>query len=760
MIPIASSLEPHVKPSVKLSIKYTRRGRGSCNTPGCSFAYVTRHKPPHCPMCGLHLGGKWVAQVQPHTHTHTHNYILQTDISYAALQPSSGSITVLKPSTLKQLGHAASPNPLEQVDLPKQLQLGTCFMDLGLSTARGRGRCKNPLCNYVYKNRHKPQHCPNCGWELSRAASRKSKIPNVLDPYTPLTAAQKDIQRQNTLLLLRRSLQIPESEAELQDALALIQQLNSTQVLLSNYETSAQLQTGWPCFYEPPAELCSLCQYPLFKGGHGSAAGQEDCWLLTESHLQTATIQLKICINPQCLALHSLVDLYPGLFNVGNKLLVSVDLFFKIRNHIRLGHDPTLAALSTFVIYHLTVRDYNDMICGVCGIAPKVEIAQRNTNNALLLHNVKFTWPDFAASDEVHVDEFWLTMENEALEQAAFPSSPPITRFDASIIAPFIPPLMRNSTVINTERDKIQSDECDLSMLVRLIHEGRLSPENLFDDQTHDELMSVLQSCGVPVSPDSTHQSMPSIQLHFYTVGELSFKKISLILCQVVCGSKYMVRNETARDHVDLLLSSRFWPPVYITDAAQQVALCTDVLYPELGLQMWGRNQGCFSDPMGKYVSCEELQDQLYSVDLMAVETPQVHPVTKSPSRWIVSPAGSLSADRHPHHNMALCRELEAYTGLAPPSVNAVRRRALTFDSAAYYYLYNRLLDFLLSREVVSAQIAQVLSACQPGEVVIRDALYRLGVAQINTENEEDEEEVEETGVELKSDLKEELVLD
>lgn len=58
----------------------------------------------------------------------------------------------------------------------------------------------------------------------------------------------------------------------------------------------------------------------------------------------------------------------------------------------------------------------------------------------------------------MQVDEFWLTMENEALEQAAFPSSIPITRFDASIIAPFIPPLMRSATVINTEKDKISSD--------------------------------------------------------------------------------------------------------------------------------------------------------------------------------------------------------------------------------------------------------------------------------------------------------------
>lgn len=55
------------------------------------------------------------------------------------------------------------------------------------------------------------------------------------------------------------------------------------------------------------------------------------------------------------------------------------------------------------------------------------------------------------------MDDFWLTMESEAIEQAAFPTDIPITRVDASIIAPFIPPLMRSSTVINTEKDKVLS---------------------------------------------------------------------------------------------------------------------------------------------------------------------------------------------------------------------------------------------------------------------------------------------------------------
>lgn len=63
----------------------------------------------------------------------------------------------------------------------------------------------------------------------------------------------------------------------------------------------------------------------------------------------------------------------------------------------------------------------------------------------------------------------------------------------------------------------------------------------------------------------------------------------------------------------------------------------------------------------------------------------------------------------------------------------------MVFSNTAYYYLYNRLVDFLTSRDIVSQQINQVVKACQPGEVVIRDALYRLGVAQINTEKEEED---------------------
>ncbi|KAM9849767.1 HMG domain-containing protein 3 [Aulostomus maculatus] len=960
MVSVGSSEEQSVTPSYKMSVRtYTRRGRGRCLNPGCSFVYVTRHKPPTCPECGSHLGGKWIPAAKKTQAKEVASKLLpentkakltescpptslrvegaNADVGKTkpsgskkegqrcskkqrvvpGVKPAEGSstkllepkqqlkgstkctavqirdpspatvqkrpvrpilpayystgralvqiITVppvkgklptlsnnksstvpresfsgLKPSTLKQLGQTVTTNSAKQespvpaygtqsaasladmniVSVVPFKQHTVSSFDLGLSTARGRGRCKNPFCDYMYKNRHKPAVCPKCGCELTQRNARGTKSGVLVDPYQPLSPAQKDIQRQSTLHLIRRSLQIPESEAELQETLNLIQELNRLQIVWvqladqhqgESIETESLVESGWPQFYESSATQCGLCNYPLFKGGQSTIAGQEDCWLLTETLIQTASLQLKVCLNVECLALHSFTDLHPGLFNIGNRLIVSIDLFLKIRATIKQGHPPSKAArtvldhvpnhpvhvlspeeacqiqellLSGYWAFEcLTVRDYNDMICGICGVAPKLEIAQRHTNNVLELKNVEFTWPEFSISDEVHVDDFWLTMESEAIEQAAFPSDIPITRVDASIVAPFIPPLMRSPTVINTEKDKVlsqpQEPSGDPSVLVRLIHDGQLRLDKI-EEQSEDELRTILEHCGASITPGSAKNELLASLISLYTLAHsglstapqppphLTAGKLSKVCPhQVMCGSKYLVRGETARDHVDLLLSSRYWPPVYVNDCARQVALCTDMQYPEIAAQMWGRNQGCFSDPLEKpeFVSCPELQDQLYSADLSVVgENQQVHPITKSSSRWLVHPPRAAPTQEPPeHHSMALCRDLESSISLVTKmekeddeeegvegdkqmeeqqdssSVSCGRRAPVVFNNTAYYYLYNRLVDFLSSRDIVSQQINEVVKACQPGEVVIRDALYRLGVAQIKTEREEDE---------------------
>ncbi|XP_008013152.3 HMG domain-containing protein 3 isoform X3 [Chlorocebus sabaeus] len=919
MLPLPAYSVVENPTSIKLTTTYTRRGHGTCTSPGCSFTYVTRHKPPKCPTCGNFLGGKWIPKEAPGnrgtavTKTPVVRSGVQPEVTLGTADsdspgadiptPSEGTSTSsplpapkkptgvdlltpgsrapelkgrargkpsllaaarpmrailpapvnvgrgssmglprarqafslsdktpvrtcgLKPSTLKQLGQ-----PIQQPSGPGEVKLPsgpsnrtsqvkvvevkpdmfppykyscTVTLDLGLATSRGRGKCKNPSCSYVYTNRHKPRICPSCGFNLAKDRTEKntkaievsSPLPDVLNATEPLSTAQREIQRQSTLQLLRKVLQIPENESELAEVFALIHELNSSRLILSNVseETVTIEQTSWSNYYESPSTQCLLCSSPLFKGGQNSLAGPQECWLLTASRLQTVTAQVKMCLNPHCLALHSFIDIYTGLFNVGNKLLVSLDLLFAIRNQIKLGEDPRVSVsvvlksvqeqtektltseeLSQlqellcngyWAFECLTVRDYNDMICGICGVAPKVELAQRSEENVLALKSVEFTWPEFLGSNEVNVEDFWATMETEVIEQVAFPASIPITKFDASVIAPFFPPLMRGAVVVNTEKDKnldVQPVPGSGSALVRLLQEGTCKLDEI-GSYSEEKLQHLLRQCGIPFGAEDSKDQLCFSLLALYESVQNGARAMQppphftggkiYKVCphQVVCGSKYLVRGESARDHVDLLASSRHWPPVYVVDMATSVALCADLCYPELTNQMWGWNQGCFSSPTEPpvSVSCPELLDQHYTVDMTETEHSIQHPVTKTATRRIVH-AGTQPSPGDPstgHHSLALCPELAPYATILASIVdskpNSVRQRPIAFDNATHYYLYNRLMDFLTSREIVNRQIHDIVQSCQPGEVVIRDTLYRLGVAQIKTETEEEGEEEE-----------------
>ncbi|XP_074912508.1 HMG domain-containing protein 3 isoform X4 [Buteo buteo] len=914
MLPLPAHSVVENPASIKLTTTYTRRGHGNCTNPGCSFTYVTRHKPPKCPTCGNFLGGKWIpkekqpkSKSEPNSGTSvktpaakrgqqtvfTEPAAVSESTSKSALESSEAVSQLLNavpvggqmqeteweeviiseahilannvlaedrgsavgvmlgqesqrkgdssseqaekdsvglgmlPSSEVPSSNASAKKPMG-IDAPAATHKGQEVKSKPrpkpslLAAARpmrailpapasvGReASTEQPSNRQAFANtdKHspvrtsglKPSTLKQLGQSILQppsAEERKEVSPgqsDVLNTSEPLTPSQKEIQRQSTLQLLRKVMQIPENESELAEVFALIHELNSSRLILSNVseETVTIEQTSWSNYYESPSAQCLLCNSPLFKGGQNSLAGPQECWLLTANRLQVVTAQVKVCLNLQCLALHSFTDIYTGLFNVGNKLLVSLDLLFAIRNHIKLGEDPRVAvgnildsvqeqtekSLSPdeqiqlqellcngyWAFECLTVRDYNDMICGICGITPKVEIAQRNAENVLALKNIEFTWPEFLPSSEVNVEDFWSTMETEVIEQVAFPSSIPITKFDASIVAPFFPPLMRGAMVINTEKDKnldAQPVPGNGSALVRLLQEEVFRLE-LISSYSEEELQSFLTQCGIPWEASDTKDQLCYSLLALYefvqngtSVTQASAhhtggKIYKVCPHQVVCGSKYIVRGENARDHVDLLVSSRHWPPVYVVDTASSVALCADVCCPGLTSQMWGKKQGCFSDPMDPptYVSCPELLDQHYSVDMTVAEHSVQHPITKSSARRIVHTGSEQNSNQDPtarHHCISLCRELEPYSAIIAAindsKTSNIRQRPITFENATHYYLYNRLMDFLTSREIVNRQIQEIVQSCQPGEVVIRDALYRLGVAQIKTETEEDEE--------------------
>lgn len=80
-----------------------------------------------------------------------------------------------------------------------------------------------------------------------------------------------------------------------------------TNELISSRTSKVTAGLDWnPCWLD--FELPFVC--------YSSLAGPQECWLLTANRLQVVTAQVKVCLNLQCLALHSFTDIYTGRKNV------------------------------------------------------------------------------------------------------------------------------------------------------------------------------------------------------------------------------------------------------------------------------------------------------------------------------------------------------------------------------------------------------------------------------------------------------------
>ncbi|XP_012880940.1 PREDICTED: HMG domain-containing protein 3 [Dipodomys ordii] len=745
MVPLPAYSVVENPTSIKLTTTYTRRGHGTCTSPGCSFTYVTRHKPPKCPTCGNFLGGKWIPKEKPAKVKVESASDVSSNSSVTSEQnfcnENDSKVTLENSEAVSQLLNVVPPREVgEENEWEEVIVSDAHVLVKGGPGNRGTAVTKAPVVKNFVKTEvtletpendsPRPYIPPAAEGSSTSSPVPAFKKPTGVDLLStgPRATELKGRARGKPSLLaaarpMRAILPAPASVGR-GSSMGLPR---ARQTFPLSDKTSSMRTCGLK-----PSTLKQLGQ-PIQQP---SSTGE----VKLPSDSNNRTPQVKV------------VEVKPDIFPPYKySCTVTLDLGLATSRGRGKCKNPSCSYVYT--------NRHKPRICPSCGFNLAKDRTEKSTK-------ALFTWPEFLGSSEVNVEDFWATMETEVIEQVAFPASIPITKFDASVIAPFFPPLMRGAVVVNTEKDKnldVQPAPGNGSALVRLLQEGTCKLEELGSYSEH-ELQHLLKQCGIPYrAEDSRDQLCLSFLALYESVQNgararqppphLTGGKIyKMCPHQVVCGSKYLVRGESARDHVDLLASSRHWPPVYVVDTATPVALCADLCYPELTSQMWGRNQGCFSSPTEPpvSVSCPELLDQHYSVDVIEAEHSIQHPVTKTPTRRIVH-AGTQPSPSDPsagHHSLSLCPELAPYTSILASTVdskpNSVRQRPIAFDNATHYYLYNRLIDFLTSREIVNRQIHDIVQSCQPGEVVIRDTLYRLGVAQIKTETEEEggEEEV------------------
>lgn len=115
------------------------------------------------------------------------------------------------------------------------------------------------------------------------------------------------------LVLCKECEQWPDSARELylkiQNFLSVVDlcELAETDIQANQSELK-HLKLLWS-WTEKPVGLTLTC---LLLVCYSSLAGPQECWLLTANRLQVVTAQVKVCLNLQCLALHSFTDIYTG----------------------------------------------------------------------------------------------------------------------------------------------------------------------------------------------------------------------------------------------------------------------------------------------------------------------------------------------------------------------------------------------------------------------------------------------------------------
>ncbi|CAH1802661.1 unnamed protein product, partial [Owenia fusiformis] len=100
----------------------------------------------------------------------------------------------------------------------------------------------------------------------------------------------------------------------------------------------------------------------------------------------------------------------------------------------------------------LSPRNLDESLCGICGNIPVMLIGDANQKDCCNLTELEFDQGDHG-DGKVDPDDFWSTV-HENLVSASVVSHPEIKKMNAYRVAPFIPPALRGTSILNTEFQK------------------------------------------------------------------------------------------------------------------------------------------------------------------------------------------------------------------------------------------------------------------------------------------------------------------
>eukprot|EP00794_Sanderia_malayensis_P020874 gene20874-22926_t len=419
--------------------------------------------------------------------------------------------------------------------------------------------------------------------------------------------------------------------------------------------------------FEPNYLECKLCNAGLSKSllPQGSNA---DCWLLTQIHpLHPIEIRTKRCTNTAWKALHSIFPYDQGLFNVCNKILVSISIFLEWREFLKEGvpvtnmieaklrallmkKDKTLHPSKdewkyiVGLLYNgfygfeaMTKRDLNSVICGICGIVGEVYFGDGNEKNCCTLNeidykNMKQQQQQKSHTEEQshHLEDMLKRIQLHMIEKATFAHPLLAYRVRAIEIPPIIAPEQRKFEM-NTEAEKqsvyLKDDthkKGDAILLAKFIKDFEINM-SIIDEMAKEKIMEMAKYCKLSTSNKSTDFLRGEIQelhasivvgtsaCHGFTRTPGHTGGFYHFVCRhgVTVASKFLILTESVRDAADIYLLLKHQPITFVCDTACTFVRHMNNRVPSVTHHLWGQYDGSFEVPDPKKPAATDNNDQL-----------------------------------------------------------------------------------------------------------------------------------------------------
>ena len=342
-----------------------------------------------------------------------------------------------------------------------------------------------------------------------------------------------------------------------------------------------------------------------------------------------------------------------GVHNFDDIFIVSLDVLFWLRGaleqHIpitnfvlllekQIGEKIVHQRLLNAYLHFDALSDHKYLFsCAICGHHPKTLVMNLNKKVTFKCALSDLTLPDDYDENEAdYVDckKFWERVENSIVAKGLTEKTLEEFRISPNLLfwSPYIGPQTRSSQfILNTEHRKISKDNGKLEADCREITEERLL--EMLQNMNYSAIKQIAK--GIGIKGDKVNKgSKMDIIMHIkncISKDDEKFNKtfsklwgssggwVSLVCPHsVVYGLKFVLRAESPRDYVDLLLSMKYLPNVVISDMANLIARQGNDRSPG----MFSPNDGMITEPTKDNITRAENDDLVVHFPWLRDECP------------------------------------------------------------------------------------------------------------------------------------------